>query len=189
MKTKAVLTVDSVMKVIVAKQPSSLSQLAHFLGYKGSVSSTVTRKLRGLIPDIEALIKGTANSNGKVAKVSKVIVKPAKGATSGTVKAVGAKAGKYAHDPKNPFKRQGSSYSVCYDIMSSFPNGLNKDELIRLLAAETKKDLKLAGYDAAVLLSAHPNDDGLSNNDSPRHRSCRPGFWIKRTNNYVQLMT
>lgn len=197
MKTKSVISVESVMKIIEAKQPSSLSQLAHYLGYKGSISSSVTKKLRGLIPDIDALIKGTAKPKGKPealavkwkAKVPGKVVMTTKGATLGHVKAAGAKAGKYAHDPRNPFKRQGSSYSVCFDILASSPAGLNKEKLIRLLAVETKKDLKRAGYDAQVLLSAHPNDNGLSNNDSPRHRSCRPGFWIKRENGgHVQLM-
>ena len=37
-------------------------------------------------------------------------------------------------------------------------------------------------------LSEQQIQDGLNNNDSPRHRSCRPGFWVKRTNGHVQLM-
>jgi hypothetical protein len=66
--------------------------------------------------------------------------------------------------------------------------GLPKEKMVELLAEATGKDIKHAGYDAQVLLSAHPNDNGLSNNDSPRHRSCRPGFWIQRTNGHVKLM-
>ena len=42
--------------------------------------------------------------------------------------------------------------------------------------------------DAEIVLAARPNDAGLNNNEGPRHRSCRPGFWIKRENGHVTLM-
>jgi hypothetical protein len=209
MKAKAELTAESLKAVIIEKKPSSLTRLAHEFGYTGSVSGSLAKKFRLLVPNIDELLKGTANSEGqpegdskgkakvvkalKVVKVAKATAKkpdkkPAKGATMGHVKAGGAKTGKYARDPRNPFREGSSSYGKCFDILAFFPAGLPREELIRLLAAETKKDIKRAGYDAQVVLSAHPNDNGLSNNDSPRHRSCRAGFWIKRTNGHVQLM-
>ena len=94
--------------------------------------------------------------------------------------------GKWSRDPRNPF-REGA-YGKCYDILAAHKDGLSREKLVELLAKATAKDLVHAGYDAQVVLSAHANEDGLSNNDSPRHRSCKAGFWIKRTNGHVQLM-
>ena len=96
-------------------------------------------------------------------------------------------SGKWPHDARNPF-RQDTAYAACFDILASFPKGLRKDELVRLLSGATGKDLQRAAYDAQILLSAQGNEPGLSRNDGPRHRSCRPGFWVKRINSHVTLM-
>jgi len=82
----------------------------------------------------------------------------------------------------NPF-REGSSYSVAYDILGKHKEGLPRQRLVELLAKATGKDPKRAGFDAAVLLSARESVNG------PRHRSCRPGFWIERENDFVKLRT
>ena len=94
--------------------------------------------------------------------------------------------GKWSRDPRNPF-REGA-YGKCYDILAAHKDGLSREKLVGLLAKAMGKDLVHAGYDAQVLLSAGPNESGLSNNDGPRHRSCRPGFWVRRTNGHVQLV-
>lgn len=190
MKAKTDMTAELVRKTIEANQPKSLSQLAHLLGYKGSVSSTLTKKFRLLIPNIADLLNGgdhqaTSPKSPKPVKTGKA--KVAKVTQKAVTKPVGAKAGKYAHNEKSPF-RAGSSYDKCYSILAEHPAGLPKERLIQLLAAETGKDAKHASYDAQVVLSARPNEDGLNNNDSPRNRSCRPGFWIKRENGHVRLM-
>ena len=202
MKAKAELSIESLKAVIGEKKPTSMTKLAHLLGYKGSVSSSLTRKFRALIPEIDALLKGAEGSDGgtkglgkteaakgKPAKVKKVV--PAMAAKSPAkqhkAKPVGAKGGKYHRAPRNPF-REGSSYGTVFDVLASHPDGMEREMLVRLVAAETGKDLKRAGFDVQVVCSARPNDDGLNNNDSPRNRSCRPGFWVKRTNGHVQLM-
>ena len=205
MKAKTELTAESLKVVVESKKPTSLTQLAHELGYTGSVSSTLTRKFRQLVPDIDALLKGsegsatgTTGSAGKTeaakdkpAKVKKAAPKAAaksttKPAAKSTKPAVAQ--GKWKHDPRNPF-RQGSAYALCFDILAAHRDGLPREKLVALLAEATGKDAKHAAYDAQVLLSARPNEDGLNNNDSPcRHRSCRPGFWVKRENGHVQLM-
>lgn len=196
MKSKMELTADTVRKLIEEKKPSSFTRLAHMLGYKGSVSSSLTKKFRALLPGIDSLLQGTANSNGKPeilagngkSMVAKALAKDksTKGAVAAKGKPVAKETGKWPRDPRNPFR--GGSYATCYDILASHKQGLPKDRLITLLAEATGKDLVHAGYDAQVVLSARPNDDGLNNNDSPRNRSCRPGFWISRENDCVTLM-
>ena len=144
-----------------------------------ALGGSLARKFRALIPDIDVLLKRTAGS----AKV---------GAGDGDGKAGKAPKGnvakgKWARDPRNAF-RPSSSYATCFDILAAHKDGLPREKLVALLAEATGKDAKHAGYDAQVLLSAGPNEGGLSNNDGPRHRSCRPGFWIRRTNGHVQLV-
>jgi hypothetical protein len=189
-KAKMELTAETVRKAIGEGQPASMTQLAHKLGYKGSVSSSLTRKFRLLVPDIDALLKGAAEA-AKAAKpagdAGKAGAEPkAKKVAKGKAKP-SAKAGKWPRDERSPF-RPGSSYDTCFSILAAHPDGLPRAKLVELLAKATGKDVKHASYDAQVLLSAHPNEDGLSNNDSPRHRSCRPGFYVVRTNGHVRLV-
>lgn len=192
MKAKTGLTAEAVRKAIHEGKPSSMTKLAHMLGHKGSVSGTLTKKLRALVPGIDELLTANPPANGgkttSKAKAAKVATKTAKApAQQNRAKSCGAKGGKYVRDPRNPF-REGSSYGTVFDILASYPNGIEKEMLVRLVAAETGKTLVRAGYDCQVVLSARPNDDGLNNNDSPRNRSCRPGYWVKRENGHVQLM-
>jgi hypothetical protein len=190
MKAKIELTAEAVKAVIEGKKPTSMTKLAHGLGYKGSVSGSLTKKFRQLFPDIDVLLKRTAESakggagdgDGKAKVAEQKASKAPKGKDKPVVKA----RGKWPRDPRNPF-REGS-YGKCYDILASHPAGLPREKLVDLLAKATGKDAKHAGYDCQVLLSAGPNEDGLSNNDGPRHRSCRPGFWVRRTSGHVQLV-
>jgi hypothetical protein len=187
-KAKVELSEAEVRKVIEERKPASMTQLAHEFGYRGSVSSTLTKKFRQLIPNINALLKGSAEpakgeTHGGTAKTAEPKASKAPKAKSKPA----PKASKYPRDPRNPF-REGSAYATCFDILAAHKDGLPKEKLVELLAKSTGKDLVHSGYDCQVLMSAHPNENGLSNNDSPRHRSCRPGFWIKRTNGHAQLM-
>jgi hypothetical protein len=199
-KAKVELSSEVIGKAIEEGKFASMTQLAHHLGYKGSVSSSLTRKLRTLIPDIDArlAVNKPAKDAGKTmaAKPTAQATKPSapKGKAGKTLKAnkvepksAGAKGGKYPRDPRNPF-RLGSTYGLVFDILASYPDGIEREMLVRLVAAETKKDLTHAGYDTQVLLSARGNEPGLNPNEGPRHRSCRPGFWIDRNNSHVKLM-
>ena len=100
-------------------------------------------------------------------------------------KPTGIKPGKKAQPPRvegNVF-RQGSSYATGYDILKAHPEGLPRKEFVQLLAKATGKSEKRAGVDAAVILSARDSATG------PRHRSCREGYWIVKTNDHYQLRT
>jgi hypothetical protein len=187
------LTAEAVLEA-VKSGATSLTGISKALGLgKGSVSGSTAKEIRALVPDVEDRLAANKASKGGTADVkADAKVKPVKAAKVKPVKAaksakVPLKAGKWPHDSRNPF-REGSSYAICFNILAANKAGLAKEKLVELLAEATGKDIKHAGYDAQVLLSAHPNDNGLSNNDSPRHRSCRPGFWIQRTNGHVKLM-
>ena len=198
-KVKVDLTLEAILSAIAAGA-TSLTAVSKAMGLsKGAVSGSTAKAIRKLMPDVDGLLaankapKGVAES-GKV-KIAKKVVKaktpdkkPAKGGTTPKVKTGAAKAGKWPNDPRNPFLRPTSAYHICFNILASHKDGLAKEKLVELLAEATDKDIKHSGYDAQVLLSAHPNDDGLSNNDSPRHRSCRPGFYVVRTGDNVKLM-
>lgn len=187
MKSKVELTAETVRAVIERDRPKSLTGLAHGLGYKGSVSSSVTKKFRALVPEVDAMLRAAEGSSKGGEEGKTGAAKPkAKKAPKGKAK-IAARTSKYPRDPRNVF-RDGSSYATAFDVLASFPTGLPKDKLIRLLAEATGKDEKHAGYDAQVLLSAHGNESGLSRNDGPRHRSCRPGFWVERKNSHVRLV-
>lgn len=187
MKAKVELTAETVREAIKDGKPTSMTQLAHLLGYKGSVSSSLTKKFRKLVPEIDALLKGTVPTGTTSAAGKAVTAKAKPKPAKPPPQPAGAKAGKYTRDPRNPF-REGSSYATVFDILASHRDGMEKEMLVRLVAAQTSKTLVRSGYDCQVVLSARPNDDGLNNNESPRNRSCRPGFWIKRENGHVQLM-
>jgi hypothetical protein len=190
-KAKIELTAEVVRKAIEEGKPASMTQLAHSLGYKGSVSGSLTSKLRKLIVGIDDLLAAN-KAKGDVAGLIEKAAKPAlKGKAIKTDKVepkpVKVRGGKYPHDPRNVF-RPGSNYALVFNVLASFPNGLEKAKLVELVSAASGKDLVHAGYDCQVLLSAKGNEPGLSRNDGPRHRSCRSGFWINRNNTNVKLM-
>ena len=80
----------------------------------------------------------------------------------------------------NPF-RNGSAYAVAWDVLAHAggSEGISKGQLIMEVAKATGKDERHAGFDVAVLLSAKENGE--------RHQSCRPGFWVERTNDFLKL--
>ncbi len=212
MKAKVELTAMNVGNAL-GEGASSLTQVWKALGGSGSVPGSAATKMRTLVQGIDVVLaankaaKGGGNGQAKPAKDARPVEPSAKPAgKKAGVKAAGkpvaksttkpaaksaksvAAQGKWKHDPRNPF-RQGSAYALCFDILAAHRDGLPREKLVALLAEATGKDAKHAAYDAQVLLSARPNEDGLNNNDSPcRHRSCRPGFWVKRENGHVQLM-
>jgi len=137
-----------------------------------------------IVPDIDVLLKGTAEPANVEAKAAAPEARPAKAPKA---RPAARDGGKRPRDPRNPF-RPTSAYAACFDILAAHPDGMPKDKLVQLLAGATGKDAKHAAFDAQVLLSARGNEPGLSRNDGPRHRSCRPGFWVRRTNGHVQLV-
>jgi hypothetical protein len=191
-KAKVELIAEAVSKVIEDGKFCSLTGLAHSLGYKGSVSSSLTRKLRELLPDIDSLLAAnkpaqdgkTDASAGKASKATKE--KPAKPKSS--AKATGkSSGGKWPRHPANNF-REGSSYGTCFDVLAAHPDGLSREKLVEMLAKASGKDIQHAAFDAQVVCSARKNDVGLNAFEGPRNRSCKHGFYVERTNGHVKLV-
>ncbi len=185
-KSKIAITEECVRKAIEDGKLTSMTQLAHEFGYTGSVSSSLTKKFRQLAPDVDSLLAANklAGNTGGVSKASKP-----KSSRKPTVKAAKAKSGKWPHCPSNPFKRSGSAYGICFDILAAHKDGLPRQKLVELLAKATGKDLIKAAFDVQVICSAR-GEAGANLNpfEGPRNRSAHFGYWVKRDNSHVQLM-
>ena len=161
-------TVEVITEAI-AKGAKSLTDIARHLGHKGSISGKLAKHIRELVPDVAVRLK--ANAPLKTTEPKAVI--PAKKAKGG---------GKYARHPQNPF-RDGSSYALAFDIFATHPKGIARAELTQEYAKSSKKPLKNASFDIAVLLS--PKGEKPT---SERHRSCREGYGLKRDGSHYQLV-
>jgi hypothetical protein len=179
MTVRTNLTAEVVRKAIEDGRPTSMTKLAHLLGRKGSVSGSLTKRLRALVPEIDKLLKGDARTvvseADNPASVGKAKKQPKPAAEN------------WPRHPRNPF-REGS-YGTCFDILAAHPGGLRRDLLVELLAQATGKDYRHAGYDAQVVCSASgAAGEDLNPFEGPRNRSCRFGFWVKRENSHLQLV-
>jgi bacterioferritin-associated ferredoxin len=191
-KSQVNLTKESIVGA-VQQGATSISQVYKMLGGQGNVSGSTTKKIRQLMPDIQVQLdvnKGTkpvtdnATAPTKASKPSKpTIEKPvkAKPTTPKPAKQTKAHPSKYSRHKSNPF-RENSAYATCFDILAAHKDGIGRDEILNLIGKETHKDIKHAGYDLSVLLSAKESPTG------PRHRSCREGFWVKREHHHYTLM-
>lgn len=165
------ITKKAAEEIINKQHPTSLTQISKALGREGSISGSLTKKIKEWFPNIDEILK-----SGKGSKSTKAAKK------STEAKKTKEPKRKFTIHPANPF-RPGSSYHACFNILGKFMKaGLHRKKLVELLARETGKDETRAGYDAAVLLSAKESNTG------PRHRSCKEGFWVRRTNDHVQLV-
>jgi len=177
-----------------------------------SVSGSFAKKVKSLVPNIGDLFKENGVQGKPAAKDAKVVkevaqpkeqrkkdsAKPAKAAKPAkTVKTPKAakppKAPKasspatettpalYPRHDKNPF-RVNSSYAKAFDCFASFKHGVRRDELLTKVAEAVGKDVKHAGYDLSVILSAKESNTGA------RHQSCREGFWVRRENDHLTIV-
>ena len=119
----------------------TLTAVAHALGYKGSISGSVSKRIREAVPDIDEKLEAPATKQG-------------------TGKAKGTKI-----DKPNPY-RKGSGYAACFDCLRKM--GLEKPVSRKDLLAEyvksREKEERLAKYDLAVVLS--PTKDGEGHRSS-----------------------
>ena len=136
---------------------------------------------------VKAVKKTSQNPASKSTKVVKTIKPNAKAsktakpatATPKTPKVSPKFTSPHGRADGNPF-RNGSAYGVAYDCLHhAGSEGITRGQLVMEVAKTTGKDEKHAGYDVAVLLSAKENGE--------RHQSCRPGFWVERTNDFLKL--
>jgi hypothetical protein len=166
---------EQVLEALVKGSPKSLSALYRLLGGKGNVSGSTAKRIRELVPDIEARL-GKGKEEGEAPSATQKQPKAA-----GKVKGK-AKSALSNKTEGNPF-RPGSGYAQVYDLLAAAPKGVSRQDLIARYAKASRKKLKLAGYDVSVVISAKDSPTG------PRHRSCREGFWVERENDFLKLRT
>ena len=167
-------------KIIIALEsmsPKSLTELYRILGGTGKLSGSVAKKMRELVPGIEETLASNKAGEIKAEEKPRATI-PKSGKSEKTAKK-NSKA-KYARCDKNPF-REGSNYSLAFDILASSKDGLSLAEWRERYAKAARKSLKLASYDIQVLLTAKDSPTG------ERHRSCRDGFYIEREGDHVQI--
>lgn len=127
--------------------------------------------------------KSKAKRSTRPTSKKQVTKKPKMPITKASPKSVSKakKAFDYTPASGDPF-RAHSSYSVVYSVLHhAGDKGISRQDLIAEVSRITGKDPKHASYDTAVLLSAKQNGS--------RHQSCKPGFWIERTNDQCKLRT
>lgn len=167
-------------KIIIAlesRSPKSLTEVYRILGGAGKLSGSVAKKMRSLVPGIEETLASNKAGEMKADEKPPATI-PKSGKSEKTTKK-NSKA-KYARCEKNPF-REGSNYSLAFDILASSKDGFSLAEWRERYAKAARKPLKLAGFDTQVLLTAKDTLTG------ERHRSCRDGFYIEREGDHVRI--
>lgn len=170
----------SPQKIIIAlesQSPKSLTEVYRILGGTGKLSGTLAAKIRAAVPFIEKTL--ASNKAGEMKAEEKPPATIPKSGKSEKATKKNSKA-KYVRCDKNPF-REGSNYSLAFDILASSKDGLSLAEWRERYAKVARKPLKLAGFDTQVLLTAKDTPTG------ERHRSCRDGFYIEREGDHVRI--
>jgi len=170
------ITKESVSKALAAGA-TSLTQVARALGFKGSVGSATTRKIREAVPDIDARIeanKAAGKAKPESSKAAKADRKPK----------AGRKPKAYPRAEHSPF-REGSAYAACYDILAAHPNGIERaklvDQLARLMPrkeGESDEARRRRAY-FNVTVVASSREDGRSHRCIQR---AADSFFVERTN-------
>jgi len=158
-----------VINEAISNGARSLTDIARHLGHKGSISGKLAKQIREVVPDIADRLKANAPQKSAEPKA----VKPVKKTKGG---------GKHHRHSQNPF-RDGSSYALAFDVLACHPKGIVRADLTNEYAKASRKPLKNASFDIAVLLS--PKSDKPT---SERHQSCREGYGLKRDGNHYTLV-
>jgi hypothetical protein len=172
-----------VIEEAISNGAKSLTEIARFLGKKGTISGKLAKQIKALIPNITVRLSANDLKTAKDAlKGAAKDAKTGKQAKSAKTGKSGVKGGKYPRHAKNPF-RAGSSYALAFDIFAGHPKGIARPDLTKEYAKASRKPLKNASFDIAVLLS--PKGERAT---SERHRSCREGYGLKRDGNHFQIV-
>ncbi|OGV59051.1 MAG: hypothetical protein A2283_03670 [Lentisphaerae bacterium RIFOXYA12_FULL_48_11] len=166
---KQELTKERIVGIIAQGKAKSLTDISKSLGYKGSVSGSLSKKIKALVPEIDKLLKTNIILQELTCPATTPIPKnplwksPAKSPV---------RKCKYPRHPKNPY-RQNSGYGLVFDILASHKDGLRRDQLVSLYSKASGKVVgKGASWDVAVIVS--PDEDGS------KHRSAKEGYYVEK---------
>lgn len=177
--SNAQITRESLILINEAKAPRTLSEAYRLLGGKGKLSGTTAKKMREMVPGIEAILAknkaGPAKAEGSVEppkekRLQKADKKPSKAPKKSSV----------PRHPKNPF-RENSGYGLLLDLIANAgQKGIGREDLLSAYCKASGKDLTHAKYDLAVINSAREDSD-------KRHRSATDGFTILKDGNCFRV--
>ena len=179
--SKLELSKEKIVEVLESKSPKSLTEVYRHLGGQGKLSGSTAKKMRSLVEGIDEWV---ANNKASAPTKTEPVPKSEKEKfrTSKKPGKQPAPKAKISRHFSNPFRTK-SGYSLAYDILAAYPDGLPLAKWRELYAKAAKKSLKLASFDTQVLLTAKDRPT------SERHRSCRSGFYIERQCDHVTLKT
>ena len=189
-KQKIEITADRVTSIIRDKHPTSLTQIAKHLGFKGSVSGSVSKRIRLLVPDVADLLAANKTViNGDVTndRASKVV-------TSG--KAKGKKAAKVAAKKPAvkavakpqvaqsegerlcPFKREGTKYrAIWLALWKHRQTGVTRKVLVEEITSSDKKFADPKTADFAITVVASPNEAGGAHRSANKQADV---YWVQK---------
>lgn len=166
--SKIEISLERIIVVLELKHPKSLTEIYHHLGGKGSVPGSVAAKMREFVPGIMERL--AENKSGDPMKPEPV-VKPRK-----------PKVHQSEEAASTPY-RKGSAYSKVYQILTEYPDGISRADLIREAARRCKKPASRSAFDVAVVVSPRESCTG------PRHRSARDGYFLEVEGSCLKLRT
>jgi len=197
-KKTAEISAAATTKVIEDGKLTSLTQVSKMLGLgKGSVSGSVAKRLRELVPTIDQML--AANKPAKPSKPAQP-VKPAKGDPASEVKPKVAKkvvaakptkvkpVGKSAFPVPDctPFRHSNgkiSGYAQVFSILyANREKGIPRADLISKYQAWSKKPQINASYDVATVISSRENGSS--------HRSVANAaqtYYVERQSDWLKL--
>lgn len=174
------LSAESIRNAL-ASGATSLIQVWRGLGRTGNMDGSATARMRALVPDLDTIMEANkATKYGPGAgSIPKLAVKiPAKAAPDG--------ASAPTRHPANPY-HVGSMYGTILDCMATpeaLRKGVSREKLAAMVAAILKRDPRLVAYGVTVVCS--PEDSSLT---CHRHRSCREGYGVRKTDGgWVKLV-
>lgn len=192
-KPKIEITAEAIEKIINETRPTSLTGIAHELGHQGTISGSVAKRIRELVPNIADLLAVNKTvkvvTGGEASGTTAKPAKPAKKAAKGTAKPAGKKTAGTAAFPIPeccPFRHtegKPSGYAMAWAILYAHRDkGISKPDLLAKYRAWSGKPEQNCGFDVHVVLS--PREDGSS------HRSAAKAaqhYWIERQNDWYKL--
>lgn len=169
-----------VSRILYGEKPVSLTQISKALGYKGSISGSLSKKIRYWFPTIDSWLKTNAQEKtGK--KSAEKATKPAKASKQKASKNVPPRA------PCNGY-RQGSNYALCFDLLyqMGLKQPVSRKDLLEKYAELSGKEIKNAGYDLAVILSVR--EDGRFHKSADSASKTFPHYVKRVGDGMVQLV-
>jgi len=124
---KREVTKESIQKVMEDNKPGTMTALAHALGYKGSVSGNVTKKIRKLVPGIDKALRMNAAAAEIVDSGRKKTSKKRK------------KAKEHPRPEISPFRRKTLYGAIWNALFACRERGITRDQLLDYLKRHPDK--------------------------------------------------